>query len=131
MLWGETRPRRGTAMLAAERGRESHTYTLQINATESDESAMAEMAREREQRSMSAYLHVLTGGCEICQHQIGLYCEKQRRPVNRGDPRCDFFLRRVSRLSNENLTKAQIQEKVNDILGITEMRTIRRLTGVA
>lgn len=73
-------------------------------------------------------LQVLTGACEVCQFNSDSFCEKNRWVIKEGDPRCDYFARRLSRQPGEDPTKARVQAYVNDILGIRG-NTFQRLTG--
>ena len=107
-----------------------YAYSFRVEAKRFDEPARVDKAAEREfLQSLSAHLHELTGGCGVCQHSDGLYCQQQRQPVSKDDPRCDSFLRRQIRAANENSQEAQVKEYVNGILGITDRRTVSRLTG--
>ena len=71
-------------------------------------------------------LMLLTGGCEVCHHSVGSYCEMNKRPVKPGDPRCGYFAQRYE--DSEEASKAQVQRYVNDILGISG-RNSKRLVG--
>ncbi len=81
-------------------------------------------------RAIQASLQLLTGGCEICQNATGSFCRKHRRSFSPGEPRCDFFVRRLPE-DPRKASKAQVQEFVNGVLGITDERTARRLIGYA
>jgi hypothetical protein len=43
-------------------------------------------------------LGLMTGGCELCVYSVKLFCEKYKKPVKIGDPRCASFSRRPSSL---------------------------------
>lgn len=107
-----------------------YEYSLRLEARRLDESTRTDNASERQfLQQLGAHLHELTGGCGVCQHSDGTYCQQQRRPVSRDDPRCDSFLRRQIRPADENPQQAQIKQYVNEVLGIRDRKTVRRLTG--
>ena len=70
----------------------------------------------------------LTGGCEICQFATGPYCKKHGRPIKVGDPRCEFFVRRLPE-DPEKASRDRVQQYINDSLGIRDKRIVGRLTG--
>jgi hypothetical protein len=74
-------------------------------------------------------LKEMTGGCEICRHSEGLICTVHWRSVKADDPRCDSFVRRTNYESGEDTAKKVIQQYVNGILGIRDVKSVKRLTG--
>ena len=73
----------------------------------------------------------ITGGCESCTYWGDGFCSKHRKPVNEGDPRCDQFVRRFPKEGGQVAAEKQIQEYINDILGISDIQRARRLSGLA
>jgi len=99
---------------------------------ENDAKALDEARLEASEAEDLRYIRetilLLTGGCEICQHSTGPYCNKQRRSIKPGDPRCEFFARRLSDDPNK-ARKAQERRIISERFGISEDRSVRRLTG--
>ena len=79
--------------------------------------------------SIKDSLLLMTGGCDVVQTQDGLFCERHKRPVIEGGTRCDYIASQLSRKEGEDQSKAQIQQYVNDVLGIRDPSVVRRLTG--
>ena len=104
-----------------------YSYSYKKEAQTPDE-AQLEASQTEDLRYVKETILLLTGGCEICQHSTGPYCNKHRRPVKPGDPRCEFFTRRLTE-DPEKARRAQVQYFIHDRLGIRENRTVRRLTG--
>ena len=70
----------------------------------------------------------LTGGCGVCQYFDGT-CRKHGISVTKESPRCSSFVRR-SLFPSEEEARKQIQGYVNEMLGIREEKTVRRLVGM-
>ena len=69
-----------------------YAYSFRVEEKRFDEPARVDKAAEREfLQSLSAHLHELTGGCGVCQHSDGLYCQQQRQPVSKDDPDVTLF----------------------------------------
>lgn len=79
--------------------------------------------------AVRASLLKLTGGCEVCRYSSGLYCERDGQPVRKDGSRCGYFDRPWLHAGNENPSNIQIMRYVNDILGIRDRRSVKRLTG--
>jgi len=103
----------------------SYSYTREIRPPAE---APLEESQIEELRYVRETILLLTGGCEICQHSTGPYCNKHQRPIRPGDPRCEFFARRLAD-DPEKARRAQVQYYIHDRLGIGENRAVRRLTG--
>jgi len=74
-------------------------------------------------------LLLLTEDCLVVERQEGLYCEKHSLPVMKGSTRCKYLASRFANKEGEEQSKGQVQQYVNDILGIKDARTLKRLTG--
>jgi hypothetical protein len=98
-------------------------------AEKPSESDASEEASRQALFSIRDTLLLLTGDCEIHQRQEGAFCEKHGRQVIGGGMKCDDLLTRFSRRRGEEESKAQIQQYVNEILGVKDPRTVKRLTG--
>ena len=73
-------------------------------------------------------LILLTGDCDIAQRPDGVFCEKHNRPAVEGG-KCDYLMTRFSRREGEEQSKAQVQQYINEILGVRDPKTARRLSG--
>jgi hypothetical protein len=76
-------------------------YGLNIQTSFSNSFNPEEASVKDIQRFVDTTLGLLTGSCELCihSHYVGtpsLYCEELNRPVKKGDPRCEHFVRRQS-----------------------------------
>jgi len=74
-------------------------------------------------------LLLLTGECEIVQRQDGVFCEKHGRPVIEGGTRCDYLASRFARREGERQSKAQVQQYINEVLGVKDPGVASRLSG--
>lgn len=79
--------------------------------------------------SISDYLKVLTGGCEVCRHSDGDWCTRQGRSVKAGDPRCADFVRGLGDEAGRDIPAKMIHGYINEMLGITDAEKVRRLMG--
>ena len=78
--------------------------------------------------SIKQSLLLLTADCEVSYRPEGRFCEKHGLPVAEGKDRCDYLAERISK-GGEESSKAQIQHYVNDVLGIRDPKTVKRLAG--
>lgn len=109
----------------------SKRYSYSFHSSTSanpDAGAISAAAREN-LLSIKQSLLLLTGGCEISEHQDGYYCDKHGRKVARRDSRCDYVAEQFSSSTAREQSRAQIQRYVNDILGVKDPALVRRLTG--
>ena len=74
-------------------------------------------------------LMLLTGGCQVVQGPQGRYCEKHGRPVPRGANGCDYLSTRYASKDSESRSKAQMQQYINEMLGVKNPDNVRRLAG--
>lgn len=81
--------------------------------------------------SISATLTAMTGGCGSCTHWGDDFCSKHHKRMDEADPRCDQFVRRLPKDGGHVAAEKQIQEYINDILGISDKQRARRLSGIA
>jgi len=103
----------------------SYTYRRDV---ESLEQARLEASQAEDLRYLEESILLLTGACEICQLATGPYCTKHKRPIKLGDPRCEFFTRRLPE-DPEKASRNQVQRYVNEKLGIKNKDSVRRLVG--
>jgi hypothetical protein len=96
--------------------------------TQALDEARLEASEVEDLRYIKETIYLLTGGYEICQHSTGPYCNKHRRPIKPGDPRCEFFARRLPE-DPDKARRAQERHILNERFGISEDRSVRRLTG--
>jgi len=75
-------------------------------------------------------LLLLTEDCLVVERPEGLFCEKHSLPVMKGTTRCKYLASRFANNEGEQQSKAQVQRYVNEILGIKDPKTVKRLTGV-
>jgi hypothetical protein len=116
-------------MSESKESKKPYVYTFRTTGRERDDSEATERANYDSLLSIKQSLLLLTGGCAISPRQDGYFCEKHGRPVGRGENRCDYIANRFSTAVGQNSSKAQVQQYVNDILGIKDPRNVRRLTG--
>ena len=102
----------------------SYSFRLSPSANRSEEPSKA--AREAV-ASVRETMLLLTSGCEVVERQDGVFCERHQRRVNEGDTRCDYIIERLA--SGQERSKAQIQQYVNDVLGVKDPKLAKRLTG--
>jgi hypothetical protein len=74
-------------------------------------------------------LLLLTEDCLVAERPEGLFCEKHNLPVIKGETRCRYLASRFATHEGEERSKAQVQQYVNEILGIKDPKTVKRLTG--
>jgi len=74
-------------------------------------------------------LLLLTEDCVVVERPEGLFCEKHSLPVGKGGTRCKYLASRFASNEGEEKSKAQVQQYVNDILGIRDPNTVKRVTG--
>jgi len=74
-------------------------------------------------------LLLLTEDCVVAERPEGFFCEKHNLPVMKGETRCKYLASRFSSKEGEEKSKAQVQQYVNDLLGIRDPKTVKRLTG--
>ena len=79
--------------------------------------------------SIKDTLMLLTGGCEVSERSGGLFCEKHGRPVHPGAQGCDYLATHFASRDSETRSKAQLQQYVNEVLGVKNADSVRRLTG--
>jgi hypothetical protein len=72
----------------------------------------------------------LTGGCEICSFSVGPFCNKHRRAIKPGDPRCVDFARRFPD-DPRAASRAQVRDYVTSTLGVSDKASIVKLTADA
>jgi hypothetical protein len=73
-------------------------------------------------------LLLLTEDCLVVEHPEGLYCEKHSLPVMKGATRCKYLASRFASNEGQEKSKAQVQQYINDTLGIKDQKTVKRLT---
>ena len=107
--------------------RASASYSYRFHSEPVDgRDLQTELALAQDMRYIADTIATLTGGCEICKNQLGLFCQVHHHPVQAGDTRCDAFARRFPE-DPERAAKAQVQAYVNQTLGISK-RNLRRVT---
>jgi len=74
-------------------------------------------------------LLLLTEDCVVVERPEGVFCEKHNLPVTKGETRCKYLASRFASKEGEEKSKAQVQQYVNDLLGIRDPKTVKRLTG--
>jgi hypothetical protein len=120
----------------SEKGESRKTYVYNFRSFPrhgddpgADQADQADQDDQENLLSIKQSLLLLTGGCDISERQDGLFCEKHGRPLRPGESRCDFVVERFSRAEAEVRSKEQIQRYVNEILGVKDPKSIKRLTG--
>jgi hypothetical protein len=112
--------------VSRERGT-SASYSYRFHSDQLlEKDRQSELALAQDMKYIADTIANLTGGCEICKNQIGLFCQVHHRPVHAGDTRCDDFARRFPE-DPEHAAKAQAQAYVNQTLGLSK-RNLRRMT---
>ena len=81
-------------MSAPQKFRARYEYSFRLDDRGKIFAKSSESTKKEIQEFVNASLGLMTGGCGQCAHFQRLYCEKQGRPVEAQDPRCDFFARR-------------------------------------
>jgi len=74
-------------------------------------------------------LLLLTEDCLVVERPEGTFCEKHSLPVMKGATRCKYLASRFASNEGGEKSKALVQQYVNDILGIKDPKTVKRLTG--
>ena len=74
-------------------------------------------------------LLLLTEDCMVVERPEGHFCEKHSLPVMKGATRCKYLASRFASNEREQRSKAQVQQYVNEILGIRDPKTVKRLMG--
>ncbi|HEV2139200.1 MAG TPA: hypothetical protein VGR53_10195 [Nitrososphaerales archaeon] len=92
--------------------------------------AQSETSQTEDLRYIRETILMLTGGCEVCQYSVGPFCKKHGRPIELGDPRCEYFVRRFSE-DPKRTSKDQVRKYINETLGIKDESRTSRLTGAA
>jgi len=105
-----------------------YSYRFTGIVREENESDAANKAAYETMVSIKDSLLLLTSSCEIIQGRDGPYCNKHGRPATESGMRCDYLTSRLSG-TGEGRSKEQVQQYVNDILGIKDSKTMKRLTG--
>ncbi len=114
-------------MPSGDEPRQWYSHRYRQEATNLRE-AQSEASEAQDLRYVRDTILLLTGGCEICQHSTGPFCQKHAHAIKLGDPRCDDFARRIPD-DPQKASRAQVQRFVNGALGITDRRSVLRLTG--
>ncbi len=78
--------------------------------------------------SIKETLLLLTGECEVAQRPNGFFCEKHQRAIDADKGRCSYITERFARNEGEKRSREQIQQYVNEVLGVRDPKTLRRLT---
>jgi len=74
-------------------------------------------------------LLLLTEDCLVVERPEGPFCDKHNLPVMKGTNRCKYLASRFASNEGEEKSKVQVQQYINDILGIKDPKTVKRLTG--
>lgn len=104
-----------------------YSYTYRSSGSQEDAGATREM--QETLVTIKDTLMLLTGGCEITERTGGSFCEKHGRPVPPGAKGCDYLATHFASRDSEGRSKAQLQQYVNEVLGIKNPDSVRRLTG--
>jgi len=72
---------------------------------------------------------LLTGDCDVVERPDGLFCQKHSTPVKSGKSKCEYLVSRFAGNQGEEKSKNQVQQYVNEVLGIRDQKTLKRLTG--
>lgn len=110
-----------------ERTPSGYSYDYHERASSLDD-AQVEASRIEDLRYIEETILTLTGACEICQYSTGPFCNKHKHEIKPGDPRCPDFARRLPE-DPKKASKAQVQQYVNNTLGVRDAKYARRLTG--
>jgi hypothetical protein len=73
---------------------------------------------------------LLTGDCDVVERPDGPFCQKHSTPVKPGKSKCEYLASRFAANDSEEKSKAQVQQYVNEVLGVKDPKSIKRLTGV-
>ncbi len=79
--------------------------------------------------SIEQSLLLMTEGCDIVPRSEGYFCQRHQRKVTGRSERCDFLADRFNRAKGGTESKAQLQDYINDILGIKDPKSVKRLMG--
>ena len=103
--------------------RYSYTFRTQTDALSADGSSPETLFSIRDT------ILLLTEDCVVVERPEGTFCEKHNLPVTKGETRCKYLVSRFSSNEGQEKSKAQVQQYVNDLLGIRDPKTVKRLTG--
>ena len=106
-----------------------YSYSYHGEAGNSDDTA-SEAKQAADLKYINDTILLLTGGCEICQHSVGPFCQKHKHRIQIGDPRCADFERRLPEDPRQK-SRAQVRQYVSERLGVTDGKSVSRLTGVS
>jgi hypothetical protein len=110
-------------MSASDGQLKPYAYNFQVQASESNISR----ASLETLASIKDTLALLTSDCEITSGQTGRRCEKHQLPVSGEGNRCGYLASRFAASAVDQ--KSQIQQYVNEILGVRDPKVAKRLTG--
>ena len=111
---------------ANESGEKSKPYSYRFRA-QADSRPESSSSTGYSLVSIKDALTLITGGCAISPRQDGYYCEKHQRYVKGRESRCDYLSERLA--TSQERSRAQVQQYVNDILGVKDPKLVKRLTG--
>jgi len=114
--------------LSEDEPRKPFSYSFRTSEQKDDERKTAGPNPET-LFSIRDTLLLLTGDCDIVQRPDGVFCEKHGRPAIEGGMKCDYLATRFSRKEGEEQSKTQVQQYINEILGVRDPKTARRLAG--
>jgi len=72
---------------------------------------------------------LLTGDCDLVERPDGLFCQKHSTPVKPGKAKCEYLVSRFAGNDSEAKSKTQVQQYVNEVLGVKDPKTMKRLIG--
>lgn len=116
-------------MSEGEEPRKPYEYNFRKRGEDQGDQGTAPETSYETLISIRDSLLLMTSGCDLIQTQDGLFCERHKRPVIEGGTGCDYLASQLSRKDGEDQSKAQIQQYVNEVLGIRDPGIVRRLTG--
>jgi hypothetical protein len=73
-----------------------YKYSLRLESGGQVLAQSTEMTQKDIQEFVNISLGLMTGGCEQCLNNKGLYCEKLGRPLKPQEARCEHFKQRPS-----------------------------------
>jgi hypothetical protein len=114
--------------MSADRGTKKR-YSYTFHTPQGDASSLGGTNPET-LFSIRDTLLLLTEDCVVTERPEGLFCEKHSLPVTKGETRCRYLASRFARNEGEERSKTQVQQYVNDLLGIKDPKTVKRLTGI-
>ena len=116
-------------MSEGENPRKPYEYNFRKRGEDQSDQGTATGTSYETLISIRDSLLLMTGCCVVIQTRDGLFCERHKRSVVEGGTRCDYLASQLSRKEGEDQSKAQIQQYVNEVLGIRDPGIVRRLTG--